>query len=218
MIRIACLSDTHMEHEAVTPVEADIVVFAGDSCGWGSRKELDVFCEWFAKWPATHKVMIAGNHDWCLEKHPVLAPMIVHAHGIIYLRDEEVDIEGLRFYGSPWQPWFNDWAFNLPRDGWELRKIWEDIPDYTDILVTHGPPFGLLDKAKWRHSKSPDSDHGGCKILRTEILTRIKPKLHVFGHIHEGYGVRFLGDTTFVNASALDETYINCNPVQVVEV
>lgn len=217
-MRIACLSDTHMSHENVQQVPADVVVYAGDSCGWGSRKELAVFCEWFATYPAKHKVMIAGNHDWCFEKHPTIAPMIVREFGIVYLQDEGVEIDGLLFYGSPWQPWFHDWAFNLPRDGWELRKMWEAIPTETDVLVTHGPPFGILDKSSWRHSKSPDSAHGGCKILRTEIVTRIKPKLHVFGHIHEGYGSLEMGDTTFVNASVLDETYENCNPVIVVGV
>jgi hypothetical protein len=114
--------------------------------------------------------------------------MIVREFGIVYLQDEGVTIDGVAFYGSPWQPWFYDWAFNLPRDGWELRKRWEAIPTETDVLVTHGPPHMVLDKAAGRHSKDVASDHGGCKILRTEILTRIKPKLHVFGHIHEGYG------------------------------
>jgi predicted phosphohydrolase len=207
-----------MSHESVTPIEADVAVFAGDSCGWGSRKDLDVFCEWFAKWPAPRKIMIAGNHDWCFQRHPHLTPLIAHAYGITYLRDDWVIVDGVKFYGSPWQPWFHDWAFNLPRDGWELRKFWEDIPEDTDVLITHGPPYMILDKATYRRSKDADSDHGGCKILRTEVITRIKPKVHIFGHIHEGYGMMEVGSTTFVNAASLDESYINHNPVQVVEV
>lgn len=216
-MRIACLSDTHMSHEDVATVRADVVVHAGDSCGWGSRKDLVVFCEWYSKYPAKHKVLIAGNHDSCFEKHTLVAPLIVREYGIVYLQDESVTLDGVEFYGSPWQPWFLDWSFNLPRDGWELRKKWEAIPDSTDVLVTHGPPFGILDKATYRHSKSPDSDHGGCKILRTEILTRIKPKLHVFGHIHEGYGCEVVGSTLFVNAAALDETYATGNAIQVTD-
>lgn len=215
---IACLSDTHMSHDGITTVPADVVVHAGDSLGWGSRKELDAFCRWYAKYPAKHKILIAGNHDWCFQKHPTIAPMIARAHGIIYLQDEGVTIDGVMFYGSPWQPWFHDWAFNLPRDGWEIRKRWENIHDDVDVLVTHGPPFMILDKSSWRHSKSPDSDHGGCKILRDEVLQRIKPKLHVFGHIHEGYGTDIVGGTVFVNASMLDESYAPGNKVQFFEV
>jgi len=213
-MKIACISDTHMSHVGIGVVPADVVLHAGDSLGWGSRSELAEFCRWYAGYPAAVKILIAGNHDWCFEKHPTIAPMIAHEYGITYLQDDWTVVGDLKFYGSPWQPWFNDWAFNLPRDGWQLRKRWEAIPADTDVLITHGPPFMVRDKASWRHSKSPDSAHGGCKILRDEVITRIRPKLHVFGHIHEGYGTEVIGDTTFVNAAMLDDTYEPGNAVQ----
>jgi Icc-related predicted phosphoesterase len=119
-----------------------------------------------------------------------------------------VEIEGLTVYGSPWQPEFGSWAFNLPR-GHQLRNKWRLIPPNTDILVTHGPPKGILDM-------TPRGESVGCEDLRHR-LGAIAPKLHVFGHVHRGYGETAQADTHFVNASICDESYKPVNPPVVVE-
>jgi hypothetical protein len=106
----------------------------------------------------------------------------------------------VKVYGSPWQPEFYNWAFNLPRMGWELGQKWTDIPENTDILITHGPAWGHLDTIKG-HSVPL-----GCELL-AERIKILKPKIHVFGHIHTGYGYKFDGDTHFFNAAVLDERY-----------
>jgi hypothetical protein len=124
---------------------------------------------------------------------------------ITYLQDSVLhfaseNIEIANIYGSPWQPEFHNWAFNLPKNGLELEQKWNDIPDNTDILITHGPAFGYLDTIMGQY------DNLGCELLTKRIKT-IKPKIHVCGHIHSGYGYVFDGDTHFINASVLDERY-----------
>jgi hypothetical protein len=116
----------------------------------------------------------------------------------IYLQDSGVDIDGIKFWGSPWQPEFYNWAFNLPR-GPELARVWAQIPNDTDVLITHGPPYGVLDEIY--HGKRV-----GCQDL-SDALERVKPKVHVFGHIHEGYGVLEQNGTTYVNASLCNQYY-----------
>jgi hypothetical protein len=106
----------------------------------------------------------------------------------------------VKIYGSPWQPEFWNWAFNLPRQGWELEVKWNDISPDTDILITHGPAWGHLDTVKGQ------TGNLGCEVL-SERLKSLKPKIHVFGHIHSGYGYKFDGDTHFFNAAVLDERY-----------
>jgi hypothetical protein len=120
--------------------------------------------------------------------------------GLTYLQDNTTEIDGVKIYGSPWQPEFYDWAFNLPRMGWELEQKWADIPLDTDILITHGPAWGHLDTVKGT------SVPLGCELL-TERIKVVKPKIHVCGHIHTGYGYKFDGDTHFFNAAVLNEQY-----------
>ena len=108
----------------------------------------------------------------------------------------------VNIYGSPWQPEFYDWAFNLPKNGEELKSKWDYIPGNTDILITHGPAYGFLDDVTGRRGQ-----HLGCELLRDKVL-EIKPKIHVCGHIHTGWGHYFDGHTHFFNASVLDERYI----------
>jgi Icc-related predicted phosphoesterase len=123
------------------------------------------------------------------------------------LQDSGVTIGGVRFYGSPWTPEFNAWAFNLAR-GAALRRRWAQIPRTTDVLITHGPPRGILDRV--------GRDHTGCDDL-ADAIRLIQPPLHVFGHIHEGYGVARHGRTTLINASSLDDKGQATNPPIVVD-
>jgi predicted phosphodiesterase len=128
---------------------------------------------------------------------------------VTYLQDNQLLIESpefsrpIKFYGTPWQPWFYDWAFNLPRLGDELKDKWAFIPEDTDVLITHGPPNGYGDLVNnWRQPNT----NVGCELLLNRIID-IKPLINVFGHIHEGYGVEYNDDTIFVNASICNSKY-----------
>jgi Icc-related predicted phosphoesterase len=193
----------------------DLLICAGDimNSGYNKNDILD-FCHWFHSLDQYDtKVFIAGNHDRMFENHPVEANMIVNNYGsVIYLQDDDLVLYGdgpngdmpennIRIYGSPWQPEFYSWAFNLPKNGIELAAKWEAIPDNTDILITHGPAYGTLDTVAGRMN-----DHLGCELLAERIKV-IKPKIHVCGHIHSGYGYEFKDGTHFFNASVLDEQY-----------
>ena len=158
--------------------------------------------------PHRHKVVIAGNHDFFFEKYPKEAKRLIT--NAKYLNDSGILIEGLRIWGSPVQPWFYDWAFNRKR-GKDIRKHWDLIPTTTDILITHGPPFGILDA----------TDRGekvGCEDLLDITQNRVRPKLHVFRHIHEAYGQHQVDDTLFVNASMVDLEYRPVREAIVVEI
>lgn len=208
-MRIVCISDTHLAHQEtdLRIPDGDLLIHAGDGTFEGTLAETTDFLKWLASLRHPRKVLIAGNHDWLFQKDPALARSIVPS-GITYLEDSEVEIHGLRIYGSPWQPEFLRWAFNLPR-GPRLREKWGRIPRGIDVLVTHGPPAGILDL-------TPHGEHVGCEDLRLAV-DKLEPRLHVFGHIHHGYGVRNVGSTRFVNASVSDEVYAPLNPPVVVD-
>jgi len=137
-------------------------------------------------------VVVAGNHDWCFVREPDAARALLG--DATYLEDGEATIDGVRFYGSPWQPAYDDWAFNLPRDSPELAEKWRRIPRSVDVLVTHGPPEGIGDRG-------PVPGRLGCAALRQE-LARVRPKLHLFGHIHTDGGLRTSDSVTVVNCTA----------------
>lgn len=199
-MRIVFLSDTHGLHDQVEVPEGDLLLHAGDLTGRGRLEELAAAADWLRSLPHRHKVLIAGNHDFCLEQQPQAARALLH--GLTYLEDESCQCEGLKIYGSPWQPWFHDWAFNLRR-GEPLRRVWAGIPEDTEILMTHGPPEGILDRCL-------DGREVGCQQLLQRVQ-EIRPRLHLFGHIHEAYGQKTVDETLFVNGSACTLQY---KPVQ----
>ena len=205
-MRVVCLSDTHLRHAAFQIPEGDLLVVAGDVTGRGSLAELDQVDAWLATLPHPHKVLIAGNHDFGFELDPPAArARIRHA---TYLQDEEVTLGGLRIWGSPWQPVFFDWAFNLPR-GAPLREKWDAIPVGIDVLVTHGPPRGILDRT------ARGEDVGDDDLLAAVL--RVRPRLHVFGHIHEARGAVQRHGISFVNACGCDLHYRPTQPPIVVD-
>ncbi len=204
-MRIVCISDTHDKHAALDIPDGDVLVHAGDITGRGRREQIVAFDAWLGGLPHRHKVVIAGNHDFGLERDPSNRAWFAHA---TYLLDEEVTLDGVRFYGSPWQPRFFDWAFNLDR-GAPLREVWAKIPVGVDVLITHGPPYGILDR-------TARGEAVGCEELRAAVA-RVRPRLHVFGHIHEAYGQLELDGTRFVNASACDLSYAPVQPPIVVD-
>ncbi|MDQ3063982.1 MAG: metallophosphatase domain-containing protein [Acidobacteriota bacterium] len=210
MPRIVCLSDTHNYNEQISVPDGDILIHAGDATIQGSASEIILFNRWFRNLPHAHKIFVAGNHDWLFETSNQLARTLLDS-SIHYLQDSSVRIENLKIYGSPWQPRFFDWAFNLTR-GAELAEKWKLIPDDTDILITHGPPFGILDEVQRQYF----IENTGCEELNKRVET-IKPKFHIFGHIHCGYGTTEKFGVKFVNASNCDESYEPTNTPVVID-
>jgi len=197
-MKITVISDTHGQHRSLKLPKGDLLIHAGDVSKRGHPVEMEDFLDWFSKQKFTYKVFIAGNHDFFFEQaHPRIIEQMI-PKGVIYLNDSGCEIEGVKLWGSPITPWFNNWAFNRER-GAEIKPHWDLIPIDTDILITHGPPFGILDETVY-------SKRTGCEELLLKVY-QVKPKLHVFGHIHEDYGQYTKGDTTFVNASVLDDHY-----------
>jgi predicted phosphohydrolase len=205
-VRIVCISDTHGLARGVEVPGGDVLVHAGDLSMIGAPEELAAEADWLRSLPHPHKVVVAGNHDFGFERTPDEARALFR--GLTYLEDEEALVAGLRVYGSPWQPEFGGWAFNLPR-GKPLREKWERIPRGIDVLVTHGPPQGVRD-ATW------DGRTVGCADL-VEAVRRVRPRLHVFGHIHEGYGRTDDHGLVSVNASLCTAAYRPTNPPVVVD-
>jgi Icc-related predicted phosphoesterase len=203
-IKIVIISDTHGYHEQASIPDGDILIHAGDLTKRGALNEVAQFNDFMGKLPHPKKIVIAGNHDFSFEREPQKARALMT--NCIYLEDKGITINGINFYGSPWQPRFFDWAFNLDR-GPALRQKWELIPEFTDVLITHGPPTGYGDK-------TVRGDAAGCDDL-LQVVRRIKPRLHIFGHIHEGYGSFKEGNTTFINASVCNLQYSPINPAHV---
>lgn len=192
-MRLVLISDTHRRHARLALPEGDLLIHAGDFCSGGRLAEIAEFDAWLGMQPHRHKVVIAGNHDLLFERDPAAArALLQHA---TYLEDGGVTLEGLCLWGSPWQPRFMNWAFNLDR-GAPLRAKWAAIPDALDVLITHGPPHGVLDRT-W------DGRSVGCEEL-APIVAQRRPRLHVFGHIHEAHGRVERDGTTYVNAAICD--------------
>lgn len=205
-MRIVCISDTHNKHNYIDVPDGDILIHAGDFSSYGKLNEITSFNEWLGGLNHKHKVIIAGNHDLLFEDDPNLASSLIT--NAIYLQDSGIKIEGLNFWGSPVSPRFYDWAFNKNR-GEEIKAYWNLIPKNTDILITHCPPYDILDKTFLE-------ENVGCVDLAKKIL-EIKPKLSVFGHIHQSYGKIEKNGITYVNASMLNEAYKPVNKAIVID-
>ena len=214
---MVCISDTHGLHEGPSVPPGDILLHAGDLTRTGAPAELRGLADWLGRQPHRHKVVIAGNHDLTLDvpyywsswrrfhrrAEPFDASAIKAAFAsddrFTYLEDDLVEVSGLRIYGSPWQPTFYHWAFNLDR-GAPIAAVWDRIPSDVDILLTHGPPLG-------RGDLCVSGARAGCLELLRAVQGRVRPRFHVFGHIHEGYGATTDGHTTYINASTCTVRY-----------
>lgn len=208
-LRLVCLSDTHNNLSEIVVPDGDVLIFAGDISMGGRERELIAFNTDLVRVKDRFKkiILIAGNHDFMFQTNHYNAKRLVP--NATYLEDSEVIIDGVKLYGSPWQPWFHDWAFNLQR-GQEIKKKWDMIPKDTDVLITHGPPYNILDE-------TPRGEKVGCQDLFDAVM-RIKPKVHVFGHIHWSYGEKYFNGTHFVNASSCTERYEPTNAPIVVDI
>lgn len=229
------------EMPATVP-HGDILVHAGDFTNVGLESDITALVAFLKAQPHQVKIIIAGNHDITMQTdcYVKMGAQMFHrslykdgydkqvysercrahltdpalkAAGIHYLQDENLVItatlpdgtsQTINVYGSPWQPEFYDWAFNLP-PGAALDEKWAQIPVGVDLLVTHGPPYNILDRAS-------DGNRCGCHELRRHIFDRIKPRVHVFGHIHEGHGTQQMDNITFVNACTCTHRYLPTNP------
>ena len=188
-MRLILLSDTHGFHDDLSVPEGDILIHAGDITMSGTLSEIELFDHFLSQQPHRHKIVIAGNHDACFESSPQEArELIKHA---VYLQDAGIEIDGVTFWGTPWQPWFMDMAFNVPSNI-DRRARWNLIPSDTQVLITHTPPRSILDMTSL-------GENVGCEELALTV-ENLRPRLHVFGHIHEAYGIRAVGETTYINA------------------
>lgn len=213
IIKIVAISDTHSYHRRLQIPECDLLVHAGDITFNGEYRVLADFNSWLGTLSQCKRIVcIAGNHDRSLEQNPGLTRgLLSHA---VYLQDQSAEIEGLLIYGSPWCPRFGDWSFYDDR-GPAMARHWIALKDghiKPDVLVTHGPPHGILDLVD-------RGEHVGCEELMIAVNIA-KPKIHIFGHVHDGYGrYRSAIDTTlFVNASTCNESYQPMNPPQIITI
>jgi Icc-related predicted phosphoesterase len=191
-LRLVLLSDTHQLHREVEVPDGDIFIHAGDFTMFSESMEAVAdFNDWLGELPHRDKIVVPGNHEFFLETDPSERVML---HNAIVLINEGTEIEGLRIWGSPVTPMYGG-AFGLS-SAKDRKRLYAQIPQDIDVLVSHGPPFGILDTA-------PISGlHEGCHEL-LDAVVQLRPKLHVFGHIHTAYGIFRNEHTTFVNASRL---------------
>ncbi|XP_071057439.1 metallophosphoesterase domain-containing protein 1 [Onthophagus taurus] len=238
-IRFVCMSDTHsLVHNIKYDIpDGDVFIHAGDFSRCGHIDEVKEFNKWIGTLPHKHKIVISGNHELSFDpkfidvfkkkfepssRHREIfhcpsygkgeddIKEAVHTENIrhyltncTYLEDAGLELYGIKIYGTPWQPSFGNWGFNLER-GSECLQKWNLIPENTDILITHTPPVGHGDLVC-------SGIRAGCVELLTTVQERVKPKYHIFGHIHEGYGVSSDGKIIYINASTCDINYMPNN-------
>lgn len=191
-MRIVSTSDTHLFHRELPVPDGDIFVHAGDLCRMGSLEELADAAAWICSLPHETKIVVAGNHDWAFAREPEAARALLGS-AVVYLEDADATIGGVRFWGSPWQPEFMGWAFNLAR-GPALAARWALIPTDLDVLVTHGPPLGIGDR-------TAVGGRQGCADL-FERTRAARPRIHLFGHLHEDGGLWSIDGTVYANVTA----------------
>ena len=209
-MKISCISYTHQQHEFLdlpSKDEIDMIIHAGDFSD--SKKSLHKFLTWYSNLPYKYKILVAGNHDEVIAKMGYeLVYELCESIGIIYLQDSSVEIEGVKFHGSPWSPTFYNWAFMAEED--ELNEYWQLIPLNTEVLITHGPAYGKGDLVNNNWHKDP---HVGSKTLLKRLDDLENLKLHFYGHIHEAFGVHEEEGQKFVsyNASSLHYYQLELN-------
>jgi len=203
-MRLVVISDTHGLHDRIESLpDGDILVHGGDFMNSGyALEEVVSFNRWLRKQPFKQRIVCAGNHDRCFQNMSEIARGLLT--DAIYLENDGFTIDGVSFWASPYTPEYLNWAFMYPRGG-AAKRYWDQMPYELDVLITHGPPRGILDQV------AQGADHLGCEELRKAVEEK-KPKVHIFGHIHGGAGVFESGATRFVNAAYLNERYKPLDP------
>lgn len=211
-MKLACLSDAHwLAHNIKDFPKADVCIYAGDWSGRGAPQEGHKFRKWLKGLPYNYKLVVPGNHDRWVQNFPDLEKSAFADIGANLLIDEAYTINGVKFYGSPWTPLFMNWAYMKDDD--ELDAIFAKIPEDTDVLITHGQPYDICDPV----------GYGSHTLVKH--LDRVKPKVHIFGHAHEGYGYQKYNETDCYNVAVCSPaeaeynyTYKVINPITVVEI
>ena len=215
-MKVGAISDTHTRHDDIDiPEGLDMIIHAGDFSRRGSEEEAKDFLKWYASLDIEHKILVPGNHDvWVERSGSRWVSQFCKNNGIILLIDEAVEIEGIKFWGSPITPRFgHGWAWNRDKSEEKARerkfrevrgaefigKTWDKIPENTDVIITHGPPHEILDQRSF-------GIHIGCPLLKEQIEL-IKPKLFICGHVHEARGLFKTDDTLYANVSTCDREY-----------
>lgn len=219
MLKLVIISDTHTQGRALKVPDGDVLIHCGDSTYRGTGPETHHEMEWFSALPHKHKIIIAGNHELGWEADldrnfyrqvPITKPHFLDKYpDLIYLHNTEVTINGVRFWGSPYQPEFYNWAF-MKKRGPALAANWAEMPEGIDVLITHGPPYGFGDV------NESDNRFGDEDLLKRVL--DVKPQIHCYGHAHHGYGEYFHDGIHFINAASLNEDYNPVNAPVVVDV
>jgi len=238
-MKILVLSDTHSRIKDIfnswsvedkkKSMECDFLIHSGDISSHGTRDQLENELSWMNDNFKMDKIVIGGNHDFYLDTNwKPYTPVgrrrfsskkfgtkkdindLMNDHNISYLNDSFIIKDGIKIWGSPITPWFHDWAFNRNRGGY-IDKHWNMIPNDVDILITHGPPRGILDLLSINNRRDGELPNVGCDHLLSKIQ-EVKPKIHIFGHIHESRGMFESDGTFFINASSLGENYEPTGP------
>jgi len=200
-IRIVFISDTHNYHSKVNLPPGDILIHCGDATSIGRVSEITSFGQWFKAQPFPHKIFVVGNHEISFERNFGVAKALLNfdrTQGEYLLFDEGCEVEGIKIWGNSWQNSFCGWAFGVDTEE-ELALRYDNIPMDTDILVTHSPPYGILDQCA-------DGRKVGSKALLAKV-SKVQPKVNCFGHIHEAYGYETHAATTYINASICNVYY-----------
>jgi len=214
-MKIIHLSDTHQSHEATNEFlrnnKSEVLIHSGDISSRGELYPSRQFLKWYNELVGfDYKIFIAGNHDFCFEeKKDDIKGYLEEFPDLIYLENSSCEIDGIKFWGSPVTPWFHGWAFNVNR-GPDIKKIWDEIPKDTNVLITHGPAAYIMDRTQ-------SGLNVGCEDLRNWIKEN-KPKLHLFGHIHETYGVTADEHTLYSNASIMNLAYKPVNKPNIINI
>jgi len=195
-MKFIAISDTHGYHRELTLPKGDAIIHAGDFCHYGSHNHGYDFLAWYKDLDFEHKLLIGGNHDFFAAEYPDKFKEVLPKE-ITYLNDSGTTINGIKIWGSPVQPDLVGWAFGKER-GAAMKAHWDLIPTDIDLLITHTPAFGILDKATSGKAL-------GCEEL-TKKLEKLTLKVHIFGHVHASYGEKVIGTTKFINASNINSS------------
>ncbi|TQD39601.1 metallophosphatase domain-containing protein [Haloflavibacter putidus] len=194
-MNIICISDTHNQHRLLNIPYGEVLVHTGDFTEGGTKREVVDFFKWFAQQPHPYKVCIAGNHEFYLEKINTTQLAEIIPSNVHYLFQSSICIENVKFWGSPYSPINSRWAFSKTSNA--IAKHWEKIPQDTDVLLTHTPPYNILDESEAEVAL-------GCEHLRKRV-EKIQPQFHIFGHLHNNYGKISRNKITYVNATSFNK-------------
>lgn len=214
-MKLVVLSDTHSYHRKIEVPDGDVLIHAGDITWRGELEIFADFANWLQELPHKNKVIIFGNHELGMRSGPnkaMVLQMMKNA-GATYLENSGTNIDGVNFWGTPATPYFMDWEWNYQR-GKEIGKIWDLIPQDINVLITHGPPYGILDSVQDR-TRGPQ----GCEMLKKKVKQLSSLKVHVFGHLHQDGGkIVKVGNTTFANVAICDDAYSTSRQPIIIEI